>query len=143
MNETKETIPQPSAANKTTRTPKPSSRAERRATARLDRKNLNIRLKNQYGEGTLVGFEERVNGQDIYCVFSRPERDDMSRMAKDAAASQDPHSATEAMCFDLLVHPPQAEFRELLERMPGLVFSLGDALFKKVGGKANFIESDL
>lgn len=115
----------------------------KKSTAKAERAELIKRLKAENEGLELMSLTARVGREPVFLVFAKPDRDDLSRMATDAAKDGRPLDATEQLCFECLVHPPEPEFRKLLERYPGLPFSLGDELFKEVGGKANFTGSVL
>ncbi len=73
--------------------------------------------------------------------FKKPGRVQLSRFAKEAMS--DALKAQNNLIFDCRLYPDETVIRELFEKQPGLIMSLGAELVKIVGMNQDFLSEKL
>jgi hypothetical protein len=82
-------------------------------------------------------------GHDAVFVVKPPTRAQWKRFRTESQDTAKRATAIETLCLDCVVHPPRAEFEQLLERLPGMAASLAGEIAEIAGTVEKFEKKEL
>lgn len=85
----------------------------------------------------------KPEGHDLEFVAKPPTRAQWKRFKTEAPETSKRATAIETLCLDCIVHPPRAEFEQLLEKMPGIAASLAGEIAELAGTVETFEKKEL